>query len=89
MLKALVPVAALLASVAVLLTGNGLLVTLLPIRAEMEMFSTFSIGMLGSAYYAGFGLGCFISARIIRHAGHIRTYAAMTAIVTAATLLRA
>jgi len=49
--KLIAPIAALLVSVALLQTGNGLQGTLLPIRAEIEAFSTFSIGFLGSTYY--------------------------------------
>ena len=44
MKETLKPVAALLISVAILLTGQGLQGTLLPIRATMETFSTISIG---------------------------------------------
>jgi len=77
------PVAALLASVAVLLTGNGLQNTLLPIRAQIEGFSTFSIGVLGSLYFAGFAAGCLLGPWLIERIGHIRTFAAMAAIATA------
>jgi len=80
------PVAALLASVAVLLTGNGLQNTLLPIRAQIEGFSTFSIGVLGSLYFAGFAAGCLLGPWLIERIGHIRTFAAMAAIATASIL---
>ena len=46
MKETLKPVTALLISVAILLTGNGLQGTLLPIRASLESFSTISIGLL-------------------------------------------
>ena len=83
--SALVPVAALLLSVAILLTGNGLQGTLLPIRAQLEGFSTFEIGVLGS-YFAGFAAGCLLGPRLIGRVGHIRTFAAMSAIATACIL---
>ena len=56
MLATIAPIFALLFSVAILLTGSGLLVTLLPVRAEMESFTTFQIGLMGSAYFFGFAL---------------------------------
>ena len=48
---AIAPVAALLLSVALLLTGNGLQGTLLPIRGQLEDFSTLSVGLIGSFYF--------------------------------------
>jgi hypothetical protein len=48
------PVTTLLLSVAVLLAGNGLQGTLLPIRVPMEAFKTPEIGIMGAAYYVGF-----------------------------------
>jgi MFS family permease len=82
----LAPVAALLLSMAVLLTGNGLQVLLVPLRARIEDFSTLSIGILGSAYFAGFAAGCLLGPKLIERVGHIRSFATMTAIATAAIL---
>jgi MFS family permease len=89
MIRALAPVAALLVSVAILLTGNGLQNTLLPIRAYLEGFSTVSIGILGSAYFLGFAGGCLLGPRLIQRAGHIRTFTAMAAIASAVPLAHA
>jgi MFS family permease len=77
---------ALLLSVAFLLMGNGLQVTLLPVRANLELFGTFDIGILGSAYYCGFAIGCLYAPLIIRRAGHIRTFTAMVAIASSVVL---
>lgn len=73
------PVAALLLSVTLLPTGNGLQGTLLPVRAEFEGFGTFNIGVLGSSYFVGFALGCIFAAQVVRTVGHIRAFAALTA----------
>ena len=54
MIRTVAPFAALLLSVAILLMGNGLQGTLLPVRAQLEFFSTFDIGIMGSAYFLGF-----------------------------------
>ncbi len=89
MTKTIAPVAALLLSVAILLTGNGLQGTLLPVRAQMESFSTLDIGVLGSAYYLGFAAGCFYSPLLVRRVGHIRAFTVMSAIASAAVLVHA
>lgn len=87
MLKALAPVASLLVGVAILLTGQGLQGTLLPVRATLEQFSIFGVGFIGGTYFLGFTLGCLFGARMIRSVGHVRVFAAMTAAASAAPLL--
>ncbi len=86
MLRTFAPVAALLLAVALLLTGNGLIGTLIPVRAEMEQFSIFSIGLLGSTYFLGFAAGCFYGPHLVRRVGHIRTFTAMASLVSAVVL---
>jgi len=81
------PIAALLFSAAILLMGNGLQSTLLPLRAELEAFSTFNIGVLGSTYYIGFAAGCIWAPHLIRRVGHIRVFTAMVAIASVAPLV--
>lgn len=87
MKQALASVAALLLGTAILLTGQGLQGVLLPVRATLEDFSAFSIGLIGGAYFLGFTLGCWQGVRMIRRAGHVRVFAAMTAVASAAPLL--
>lgn len=89
MAAALVPVTALLLSVALLLMGNGLLGTLLPVRAELESFSTFNIGILGSSYYLGFIAGCYLGPYLVLRVGHIRAFTAMVSLASAAALAHA
>ncbi len=89
MIPTLVPVAALLLGAALLFAGNGLQGVLLPIRAELEAFSVYSIGLIGSTYFLGFGVGCLFGAAMVRHAGHVRTFAAMAAIASAVPLAHA
>lgn len=79
----------LLLSVAILLMGNGLQGTLLPVRAGMEAFGSFEIGILGSAYFCGFMAGCIYGPRVIRVAGHIRTFAGMVAVASSVVLIHA
>lgn len=87
MIKVLAPVAALLLSVSILLTGQGLQGTLLPVRASLEAFTTVSIGIMGAAYFLGFTLGCLRGGELVRRVGHIRVFLAMTALASAAPLL--
>ncbi|MCS6762036.1 MAG: MFS transporter [Candidatus Devosia symbiotica] len=82
----LLAVGAILLSVALLIMGNGLQVMLLPIRGGIEGFSAFEVGLLGSGYFLGFVLGCALSPLLIIRAGHIRTFAALAAIASAAAL---
>ncbi len=87
MKHALAPVAALLVGVSILLTGQGLQGTLLPIRASLEHFSTLSIGIIGGAYFLGFTLGCLKCGELVKSVGHVRVFAAMTALASASPLL--
>ena len=86
-LRALSPVAALLFSAAILLSGQGLRFTLLPVRASLEDFSTLAIGTMGAAYFFGFTVGCLKSGELLRRVGHIRVFLAMSAIASAAPLI--
>ncbi len=87
MLQALAPVAALLIGVSILLTGQGLQGTLLPVRAGLEDFSTFSIGAMGAAYFLGFTLGCLRGGDLVKRVGHVRVFLAMTALGSSAPLV--
>ena len=87
MLSMIAPVGALLLGVGFLLMGNGLQSTLLPVRAEIETFSTLSIGIMGSAYYIGFALGCLFCPYVVRAVGHIRAFTAMVAVAATVALL--
>ncbi len=80
-------ITALLLSAAILLMGNGLQSTLLPLRAQVEAFSTVQIAIIGSAYYVGFAAGCFWGPNLVKRVGHIRTFTAMVAIASAAPLM--
>lgn len=87
MSAAFAPISALLLSVALLLMGNGLQGTLLPVRANLEAFSATDIGILGSAYFFGFAAGCLYGPRLIRRAGHIRAFTALVAIASCVVLV--
>ena len=83
------PVAALLAGVALLMLGNGLFLTLVPLRADLEGFGAAWIGAIGAAYFAGFVLGCYLVPPLVTRVGHIRVYAAVAALGAIVPLLHA
>jgi MFS family permease len=87
MIRAITPVAALLIGVAILLTGQGLQGILLPVRANLEGFSTVAVGLIGATYFLGFTAGCWKGASFIQRVGHVRVFAAMTASASAVPLL--
>jgi MFS family permease len=76
----------LLTAAGILLAGNGIQGTLITLRANAEGFDPVLIGLIGTAYFAGFALSCFASPHMIRRVGHIRVFAALAAIASAATL---
>ncbi len=80
-------IAILLVGTAVLLLGQGLLVTLLPVRAAIEGFSTTWIGYMGGAYSGGFAIGCMLGPRLVRKVGHIRAFAGFAAMAAAGSLV--
>ncbi|MGB5799101.1 MAG: MFS transporter, partial [Mesorhizobium sp.] len=82
------PILSLLRGTAFLLAASGLHGLLLPLRGQAEGFSTTALGLMGTAWAAGFVTGCFICPRIVRRAGHVRafgTFAASGAIVALLT----
>lgn len=89
MRSALPTVSALLFGIALLLLGTGLQVTLLGVRGAIEGFSPTAIGLLMAAYYVGFGASCFVTPKAIERVGHIRVFAALASVASAASLLHA
>src|SRR3954467_3378992 len=79
-------VSALLAAVFILIAGNGLSNTLIPLSATVAEFPALSIGLIGSGSFGGMLIGCLAAPRIIARAGHIRAFAAFVAIATVATI---
>ena len=77
------PILSLLLGFFFLIVGHGLQITLLPLRAAAEGWSSFEIGVIGSAYYIGFVAGCFGAPYLIRHSGHIRAFTALVALISA------
>ncbi len=84
-LRAYSALVALYISVFVLITGNGLMSTLVPTRAKLEAFPDFAIGLGGAAYFGGMLLGTLADPWIIRRSGFIRAFGGFIAAALAAT----
>ena len=80
-------VSALLGAVFILIAGNGLSNTLIPLSATAAAFPELSIGLIASGYFGGMLVGCIAAPRIIARAGHVRAFAAFVAVASVTTLL--
>ena len=69
--------------------GDGLQGTLLAIRADLEGFPTTVTGLIMSTFYIGFLLGSILTPKLTQQVGHIRVFAALSALASAAILLHA
>ncbi|RMA42474.1 MFS transporter [Rhodophyticola porphyridii] len=78
---------ALLLGMLLLMVGNGLQGTLLGVRGAIEGFSTLELSIVMSAYFAGFLGGSRMAPDMIRRVGHIRVFAALGSMISAALVL--
>ncbi|MGH8128868.1 MAG: MFS transporter [Gammaproteobacteria bacterium] len=76
----------LLLGITILVTGMGLLGSLLGVRATLAHFPGWELGLVMSGYFAGFVIGSFLCPVLIRRVGPIRTFAALAALVASAAL---
>lgn len=87
MKSTLLTLAALLAGFALLQMSNALQGTLLVVRAGLEGFSATEIGLISSGFSFGMCLGAFQASRLISRVGHIRVFAALASMASAAALI--
>ena len=78
---------ALLLGVGLLMVGNGLQGTLIGVRGDIEGFSTLALSAMTSAYYLGFLGSSRLTPAMIRRVGHVRVFAALGSLVSAALIL--
>ncbi|MGV2289526.1 MFS transporter [Trinickia sp. YCB016] len=71
--------AILLFGYAILITGNGLLSTLISLRLIEQQTPSLVVGVVQSAYYAGFMVGALWGGGLIRRVGHHRAFVALAA----------
>lgn len=79
----------LLGGVGLLVVGVGLLFSVLGLRAGAADFSRLALGLVTSAYFAGFVLGTYFCPKVIRRVGHIRAFAAMASLASTMPILHA
>jgi MFS family permease len=70
-----------------LMVSNGLLATLLTLRASALGFSDSSIGLMQSAYPLGSLVGCLVVPKLIVRVGHVRIFAALASLASTAALI--
>lgn len=87
MKTAIFSVAALFLSLALLVSGNAMLSTLISLRLDIEGVTTTALGFVLAFYSLGFVLGATYGVDIIRQVGHIRAFAVYSALACATTLM--
>ena len=87
MLKTLRPVLAVLVGVVCLETALGILSPTISLQLVHRSVPAEFIGLIGSAYFAGFLFGTLTCHRVIDRVGHIRTFAVFAALAASAVLL--
>src|SRR3546814_7409034 len=78
---------ALFVSIYLVQLGSGSLGPLDALSGSVIGFSTEEIGLLGSAHFVGYIIGCYVTPRLIGDIGHSRTFAAAAAIGAIGALL--
>ena len=78
---------ALLLGMLLLMLGNGLQGTLIGIRGALEGMNPQTISWVMTGYYIGFLGGSRVTPIMIRRVGHVRVYAALASLISAAFIL--
>ena len=80
---------ALFLGILLLMAGNGLQGSLIGVRSETEGFSVTIAGFVMAAYFGGFLAGSRIAETLIAKVGHIRVFAGLASMASAAVLIHA
>jgi len=78
---------ALMLGMLLLMLGNGLQGTLLGVRGSIENIDASTMGYVMSAYFIGFLGGSKIAPMLLQRVGHVRVFAALASLVSAAFIL--
>lgn len=78
---------ALLLGIFLLMVGNGLHGTLVGIRGVQEDFTTLELSLIMSGYFVGFLFGSRLTPHMIIRVGHVRVFAALGSLISAALIL--
>lgn len=77
----------LLVGLAFLMAGTSFTATLLGVRAGLEGFNPTVTGLVLSAFYVGFLAGSLLTPKTIWRVGHVRVFAALASLASAAVLI--
>ena len=77
----------LLLCVGLLCLGHGLSGSLVSVEANAADFGTDVTGFVMSGYSAGLLISTFLTPRLVRNVGHVRTFAGLASVVSTAVLL--
>jgi len=77
----------LLFGILLLMLGNGIQGTLIGVRGAIEGYSTTTMAIVMSAYFVGFLGGSLLAPALISRVGHIRVFAALASMISAAFIL--
>ena len=80
---------ALLFGMMLLMIGNGLQGTVLGVRGDAEGMGPSVLGFVMSAYFVGFLGGTQVTPYLLRKVGHVRVFAALASMISAAFILYA
>ena len=86
-MRTLISFAALFISISFVQLGSGALGPLDALAGAALGFSTEEIGLLGSAHFLGFFIGCWLTPRMMGAVGHARAFAVVAGIGAIAALL--
>ena len=89
MLRQLATLFALLGGMVFLMLGGGLQGILIPVRGQIEGFTSFQLGWIGTGWAIGFTIGCIVVPHLVRRAGHVRTFSTLTALLSVSVLMNA
>jgi len=78
---------ALLFGMFLLMLGNGMQGTVLGVRGGIEAFSADTMGFVMAGYFAGFLGGALVTPWLVRRVGHVRVFAALGSLISAAFVI--
>lgn len=82
-------IVSLLIAVLFMVTANGLLNTVVPVRARLEGMSAAEIGLMSSFYFVGMLAGAMGSPWLVRRSGHVLAFSVSVALCAVAALAMA
>jgi len=89
MIQVLVKTWALMLGMLLLMLGNGLQGTLLGVRGSLENIDSATMGLIMAGYFLGFLGGSKATPIMLQRVGHVRVFAALGSLVSAAFILYA